>query len=671
MAENNSYEEMFIEIKKMNEHIAELEQKVDNLKKSQKDMGLSETVLLELLKEKNLKQSEVDELLAKLHTRNLDLIEKDKETINYKKMYEDYKEAAEDRWERLQVYENNFLVKKMCGLFLRLKKKSEDSSKEEVPPKYMKLYSSDEKMRFAKCKEKLQTLKYRPLISLVIPLYNTEPVLLEELISSIENQIYDNWEICFANGSYNNEILNEMLAAYAGKDSRIKYIVLDKNGGISYNTNQAFQLAEGEFIGMVDHDDLLTPDALGQVALALNENPELDFIYSDQDKVDECTEYRFAALHKPGWSPEMLFSGNYITHFSVIRSSLIRKVGLWDPDVDGAQDWDLFLKVAEQTNNIYSIPMVLYHWRTASTSTALSMDTKNYALNAQIRSLNNHLKRKKYNAEAYFSNRNQLEIKVRWNEPLKISVIVVDEEINGGLNDFVKFIHLELKDEIHEVIVLSKKQKRLDLIREDCRKELIEYYSYADAFNAGAKMAENETFIFTTDRAVPVDIYTYHELASWTMHPEIGIVGPKILYGNRKVNSIGIMLNREYPKSLFHKYDNIPWQPTEFGNVNWYRDVNAVDYYCFAIEKRKFNEMGELNEDYGELSMIEYCLRVQRKYRNMVNPFSIVQYNVNYPKSIALSYYDQYLELMEKYEKPDMDVYYNPEFCKIENIRKR
>ena len=110
---------------------------------------------------------------------------------------------------------------------------------------------------------------------------------------------------------------------------------------------------------------------------------------------------------------------------------------------------------------------------------------------------------------------------------------------------------------------------------------------------------------------------------------------------------------------------------TEFGNVNWYRDVNAVDYYCFAIEKRKFNEMGELNEDYGELSMIEYCLRVQRKYRNMVNPFSIVQYNVNYPKSIALSYYDQYLELMEKYEKPDMDVYYNPEFCKIENIRKR
>lgn len=657
------------ELKKLKDHIKKLEEVVLEKDKALEDRACSEEILLELLREKNQKQSEVDELLVKLK-------DKDEEVCNYVKMYKDYKEAAEDRWERLQFYEKNKIVRALCSANVKMEKKKEvtKNKKDIVRERYYALYSEQEKERFLWCKNIVDSLEYKPLLSMVVPVYNTELELLYELIFSMKEQIYGNWEICFANGSFENKELIKALNQYAEEDSRIKFKNLEKNGGISYNTNEAFNMVTGEFIGMLDHDDLLSPNALFEVVYVLNENKELDFIYSDQDKVDEPTTGRFGTLHKPSWSMETLYSGNYITHFSVVRRSIIDKIGGWDSTLDGAQDWDLFLKIAEATKKIYAIPQMLYHWRTATTSTAFSMDTKDYAKDAQILSLQNHLDRLKYPAKAHFSKREKLEIHIDWkyDTDIKISIIIWDQGINDNLNSYIKFMKMELKNRLMDIVLISDDSERLNSVIQKCIKVEQEFSNYAQAYNYGVSLVKGEVLVFTTDRAVAANIHTYDELADWALHPEIGVVGPKVVYGNRNVNSMGIILNKDHPRSLFHKYGNFGEKATEFGNVSWYRNVSAVDYFCFAVEKKKYIEIGEFDETKGDLAIIDFCLRKRKKFRNMVNPFAVVQYNHNYPKEIMETSYEKYLEILKEYEMPEIDQYYNPEFYEIEKqIKKR
>lgn len=627
-----------------------------------------ERTLLKVLLEKNVEQTELIQLKEKM-------AKLEEEISAYKRMCDDYKDAADDRWQRLQFYESNKFMKLLCSLSVRLKKKETDDLEDELDDenignedtstreRYYRIYSEKEKKSFEECKRRVSDLQYKPLISLVIPVYNTDPTLLKELVFSLREQIYENWEVCFANGSKENSRLNEQLERYAKKEPRIKYKLLEKNGGISYNTNQAFEMAEGEFIGMVDHDDLLTPDALAEVVLALNKKPELDFIYSDQDKVDEKTTMRFGRLYKPFWSMELLYSGNYITHFSVIRRSIIEEIGGWDSSTDGAQDWDLFLKVAEKTKNVYGISKVLYHWRTAPNSTAASMDNKNYAAEAQIRALQTHFDRMGYNADIYFSRPKDLEVRVKWRENVNnISVLLWDTGYNQYLNDYIWFIQLALNKSLKELIVISNRKQRLDKIEHDCEKVYIDTVYYADGYNAGKAKATGDVLIFTTDCALPAEIDTYQELAAWTKHPEIALVGPKILDFNGKINSLGVILNREAPVSLFYKERNEAGRLTYFGTTSWYRDVNAMDFQCFAIEKKKADELGELDPQWDVLSVVDYCLKAREKYRNLVDPFAVIKSKVNFTDKIVDDSLDKYNALFEKYHLPDIDRYGNKEF---------
>ena len=621
-------------------------------------------VLLELLKDFNLKQAEIDDSNRKIQ----DL---ETEIELYKKMYEDYKEAADDRWNRLQFYEQNKLAKLLCSFNIRVKKKEiiEENfcGKEQYKEGNFGIYSKEEKEHFKECVDRVKNLNYKPLISLVIPVYNTDLLLLDELYQSLKLQIYSNWEVCFANGSKNNGELHQQLVKYAKEDKRVQYQVLEKNGGISYNTNQAFEMAKGEFIGMVDHDDLLTPDALAEVVFALNKNSRLDFIYSDQDKVDEKTTSRFGILYKPAWSMEMLYSGNYITHFSVVRKSIINEIGGWESATDGAQDWDLFLKIAEKTKNIYAIPRILYHWRTAPTSTAASMDNKNYAAEAQIKSLQNHLERMNYDAIASFSNPKNLEIHIEWkvNKNNNISVIVYDEKLNEDLDDYIWQIQLQIGAQLEQVIVLSDDQKRLDSIKRECKKICLSNESnYAKAYNIGKEMAQGKILLFMTDRILPVSLKTYFELESWAAHPEIGLVGPKIIYKNKKINSLGIAINKQKPVSILHGYSDNSGILTEFGTTSWYRNVNAMDYHCFAIEKKKYKEIGGFDENRKELAMLDFCLRARRLYRNLINPFAIVQYNEDYAEYIDEKCKREYNQIFNEYNMPNVDMYYNVELLK-------
>ena len=242
-------------------------------------------------------------------------------------------------------------------------------------------------------KQREYKFEYSPLISVVVPTYNTPKKFLCEMIDSVLDQTYSNWELCIADGQSQNKDTLKILKEYARKDKRIKVDFLDKNYGISGNTNKCLEMVKGEYIGLFDHDDLLTCDALFEVVKIINSEEKPDFIYSDEDKVDEKNTRFFEPHFKPDFSPDTLRSYNYITHFSVFSKELLEKTGNFNKDCDGSQDYDIILRMTEKANKIIHIPKVLYHWRTHMNSVALNPDSKKYAYEAAKRAISYHLDR--------------------------------------------------------------------------------------------------------------------------------------------------------------------------------------------------------------------------------------------------------------------------------------
>ena len=211
-----------------------------------------------------------------------------------------------------------------------------------------------------------------PKISIIVPLYNTPEKFLDELVKSLENQTYSNWELCMADGSPKPILyINKYM-----KDSRIKYSIIGENKGISGNTNEALKLATGDYIGLLDHDDLLPTFSLYEVVKTINENPHVEFIYTDEDRIESKTKQRYGVFFKPDFSPYTLNSANYICHFSIFKKELMYKLGGFKSQYDGSQDFDIVARASEETKNIVHIPKVLYHWRVHQNSTAGNSDSK-------------------------------------------------------------------------------------------------------------------------------------------------------------------------------------------------------------------------------------------------------------------------------------------------------
>lgn len=217
--------------------------------------------------------------------------------------------------------------------------------------------------------QKIKQLKLQPKISILMPTYNSPRKFFKMNIESVINQIYTNWELCIADDNSPDKKVREIIKEYAKKDKRIKYIFRKENGHISRSTNSALELATGDFIAFLDHDDILYPNTLSECIKKLNKHPSADLIYTDEDKIDTHGR-RFEPHFKPDWSPETLLSGNYITHFALIRKKIIDKIKGFRVGYEGAQDLDLFLRISDITNKIYHVPKILYSWRTVKTSTA-------------------------------------------------------------------------------------------------------------------------------------------------------------------------------------------------------------------------------------------------------------------------------------------------------------
>jgi O-antigen biosynthesis protein len=242
--------------------------------------------------------------------------------------------------------------------------------------------------------------QHRPLISFIIPVYKVPTNILAAALDSLAAQTYDHWEACVACAEPATSENWQLLCARAAQDARIRPLLLSSNDGISGNSNQSLAQARGEFVALLDHDDALSPSALHAIVDRLNRDPDLDFIYTDKDSIDESGQHRQYALFKPEFSPEMLCSVNYLTHLNVMRRAIVEAIGGWRPETDGAQDWDLFYRFTEHTSRIARVPGLHYHWRIIATSTATGLAAKPYAAAAQLRCQRDRLDRLRWNATA-------------------------------------------------------------------------------------------------------------------------------------------------------------------------------------------------------------------------------------------------------------------------------
>lgn len=483
---------------------------------------------------------------------------------------------------------------------------------------------------------------YQPLISILTPVYNTDPQMLIAMIESVLAQTYSDWEFCLVDGASTHADVWETLQTYAARDSRIKIERLDENFGISGNSNAALKLVTGEFTALLDHDDVLAPFALFEVVKLLNEQPEVDFIYSDKDTL--LTDgTRYLPLFKPGWSPEILLNANYLTHLCVLRTSLMREIGGFDPETDGAQDWMLFLKVAQKTDRFAHIPKMLYHWREHSRSTASGMQAKPYAATGQLRSIQAHLDALGLHAQARFEE--GIIARVVWNiDPaLKVSIILnLENEINASeMSALLNAYRADAPDCAVEWIILNHSGNQLDigmtltgvpeidpqiitLSREDTQ---------ASALNHAAALASGDVLIFISSRLKPEQLGSLSELVGWTSHQDIGVVGGQLLQPNLTIAHTGYILNLGGLVGSLG-VGQPRYSGTLLGHLVWYRNFSAVSGHGMAIRRELFESVGGFDEAFEQRGHdIDLCLRLMdRGKRHVYTPFAVFKYAEFIPK---------------------------------------
>lgn len=475
---------------------------------------------------------------------------------------------------------------------------------------------------------------YEPVISILVPTYNTPINYLDEMVASVKAQTYPKWQLCIADGSCGNRELELKLQSYAREDSRIKYVLLDRNGGISENTNGAVPLADGDYISLLDHDDVLAPNTLCEVVQAL-QGERTDIVYTDEDKVNADLTIHSDPNLKPDFSLDLLRSHNYITHFFVVRSSIFHKVGGFRKEFDGAQDYDLMFRCIEKSKVIKHIPKILYYWRMHSKSTAENPESKLYAYESGRKAIEEHLIRCGCEAE--------VEIMDLWGmyhvkyhtpgNPL-VSVIIPNKDHREDLNLCIRSVMENSSYRNLEFIIVENNSEEKEtfenyqeLKREYENVQVItwkEAFNYSGINNFGVQHAKGEYLLFLNNDTELVNPHGIREMVGCCMRPEVGCVGAKLLFKDDTVQHAGIVLG--FGGFAGHVFSGIGKDDLGFMmrpriNCNY----SAVTAACMMVRRKVFQELGGFNEEYAvALNDVEFCMKVRQKsYLIVYNAFSI------------------------------------------------
>lgn len=419
-----------------------------------------------------------------------------------------------------------------------------------------------------------------PLFSLIVPVYKVPSAVLETTIASVRNQTWQDWEMCIVYADIDNADNWALLERLAKEDPRLRLRRITKNGGISLNSNAALEFACGEFVVLLDHDDELTPWALHDMAHRIAAVPDADFLYSDKDSINASGTLRQNPLFKPAWSPEMMFSVNYLTHLNVMRRSIVQALGGWNPETDGAQDWDIFLRVAEKSRRIERVPGIHYHWRIIAGSTATGIGAKPYALLSQLRTLEMRIRRLALDASVHKSQESGYQLV--WHLENRPHVDVV---LHGECDDVASITSLlvdQLKGALASVTLCwsgfgepPAVPRRLTggvpftVVRSSVEDKTS---AIADAVDAGSGAA-----VMLLDVAVKrLSRQSLRDLAGWVLkHPEIGFSSALVLLEDDTVVEAGRVVGLGgATQPLFRGMPLRHWGP--FGGPLWYRNVSAA-----------------------------------------------------------------------------------------------
>tara|TARA_Y100000310_G_scaffold339954_1_gene434243 strand:- start:1586 stop:4060 length:2475 start_codon:yes stop_codon:yes gene_type:complete len=475
----------------------------------------------------------------------------------------------------------------------------------------------------------LNLLSYKPKISIVMPVYNPKLSYLKQAISSVINQSYDNWELCIVDDASTNKAIKHFLQSIV--NNKINITFLAKNKGISFASNKALVMAQGEFIGFLDHDDVLAPNALYEVVKKLNDDRKLDIFYSDEDKLDFKGK-RCNPFFKPDWSPDLLLSCMYLTHFRVYRKKIIEKIDGFRTAFDGSQDYDLALRATEITNKIAHIPKILYHWRMTEQSAAFNPTTKPYAYTAAQSSLRETLKRRDIQGEVIQTEPGYYRIKRKIIGKPKVSIIILSKNpvlikkciknIKGktsykSLDIIICFNNMEKK--IYESLKTTLESDNIKIIY--CEGT----FNFAKFNNFSANYAHTDYLLFLNDDIGIKNPNWIEPLLEQAQRKEVGAVGAKLLFLNKEIQHAGMIIG------LFGTAGNAfsglnQWTNKANNLANVIRNCSAVTGACLMIRKKLFLEIGGFDEHFPvSFNDVDLCLRLRKKdYLITYTPFSVL-----------------------------------------------
>jgi glycosyltransferase involved in cell wall biosynthesis len=471
----------------------------------------------------------------------------------------------------------------------------------------------------------LRALRRHPLISVVVPVYNPNFEHLSSTIESVRAQLYQNWELCIADDASTDAWVIPTLKQYATADSRIKVTFRESRGHIAACSNSALELATGEWIALLDQDDLLAEHALAVVAATIAEYPDAGLIYSDEDKIDESGS-RCCPFFKPDWNPELLLGQNYISHLGIYRCALLREIGGFREGYDGAQDYDLALRCAEklQPAQIRHIPRVLYHWRMVEGSVAAVAEAKPYAPKAARRAIADHLQRRKVQGGVLPCPENQQWHRVIYHLPPRaplVSVIVPTRDQLPLLQRCLTSIREKADYAPIEIVIVDNGSTKPetyaflhDLAREPNIHILTETgeFNFSRLINCGARAAHGEILAFVNNDIETEKSGWLREMVSHALRPEVGAVGARLWYPDGTLQHGGVVLGLHGVAS--HAFQRFPPQPISPMNRTFVLSQNysAVTAACMVLRKTVFDELRGFDENLpSNFNDVDFCLRVR------------------------------------------------------------
>lgn len=518
-----------------------------------------------------------------------------------------------------------------------------------------------------------QRLTYCPTFSILMPVFNTAPEFLRLAIQSVLRQVYPQWELCIVDDGSTDPAVRPILEEFSLADPRIRILFHETNRGIAAATNTALQMATGEFIGLLDHDDELWPNALYECAKLLNEHPEADMLYSDEDKISPDGQHH-TPFFKPDWSPDLLTSMMYTCHFSVFRRSLVLEIGGFRSEFDGSQDYDLTLRFTEKTDRIYHIPTILYSWRTVSGSGAARSEEKPYAIVAARRALEDALARRgiagvvepgvapgRWHVRYRIAGSPSITLVIPAGGNLGCLAMALDSVLQHTEYSNFEVLVLDNSDGNGVYRLVSSRQETYSNIR------YLEFrhrpFNFSANIDFAARHVTTPYIAFINDDVTVVEANWLEAMLEHAQRPEVGVVGAKLLYPDGSIQHAGVVLGiGGVAGHAFKRYP--PKHHGPFHLIDVIRDVSAVTFACVVVRRAVFEEVGGLDSEHLPVAFndVDFCLRVRKcGYRIVYTPLAVLHHHESATRHVLPSSFPGEVEFMQEVwgQKIKDDPYYN------------